>query len=82
MQYVRQAIQGRRPTLAATTAVSALQLLKLNRYCGQAEAIHLDEKRRSLPDKCRNQRLDATDSSPTPSDNRGGFPNRRAAWTP
>jgi len=28
-----------------TTAVSALQLLKLNRYCGQAEAIHLDEKR-------------------------------------
>jgi hypothetical protein len=23
----------------------ALQLLKLNRYCGQTEAIHLDEKR-------------------------------------
>jgi hypothetical protein len=54
-----------------------LQLLTLNRYCGQAEAIHLDEKRWSLPDKCWNQRLDATDSSPTHSDNRGGFPNRR-----
>jgi hypothetical protein len=46
--------------LAATTAISALQLLKLNRYCGQAEAIHLDEKGWSVPDKCWNQRLDAT----------------------
>jgi hypothetical protein len=40
----------------------------------------LDKKRWSLLDKCWNQRLDATDSSPTHSDNRGDFPNRRAPW--